>query len=65
MEISSSIRPLIGESQMLLKERLLAEADNSVHRRIAGRVYYGKGKDDVVLVDGQDKLTVHSVEMPE
>ncbi|KAG7531212.1 hypothetical protein FFLO_04516 [Filobasidium floriforme] len=29
------------------------------------RVYYGKGKDDIVLVDGQDKLTVHSVEMPD
>lgn len=64
MEISSSIRPLIGESQMLLKERLLAEADNIV-QRIDDRVYYGKGKDDIVLVDGQDKLTVHSVEMPE
>lgn len=64
MEISSSIRPLIGESQMLLKWRLFAGADNSV-QRIDGRVYYGKGKDDVVLVDGQDKLTVHSVEMPE
>lgn len=64
MEISSSIRPLTGESQMLLKERLLAEVDNVV-QRIDGRVYYGKGKDDIVLVDGQDKLTVHSVEMPE
>jgi hypothetical protein len=49
---------------MLLKWRLFAGADNSV-QRIDGRVYYGKGKDDVVLVDGQDKLTVHSVEMPE
>jgi hypothetical protein len=49
---------------MLLKERLLAEVDNVV-QRIDGRVYYGKGKDDIVLVDGQDKLTVHSVEMPE
>jgi hypothetical protein len=64
VEISSSIRPSIGELQMLLKERLLAEAD-SVVQRLDGRVYYGKGKDDVVLVDGQDKLTVHSVEMPE
>jgi hypothetical protein len=64
VEISSSIRPLIGESQMLLKERLFAGADNSV-QRLDGRVYYGKGKDDIVLVDGQDKLTVHSVEMPE
>jgi hypothetical protein len=64
VEISSLIRPLTGESQILLKGRLLAEADNVV-QRLDGRVYYGKGKDDVVLVDGQDKLTVHSVEMPE
>lgn len=46
------------------EERMLAEADN-VDDSIDVRVYYGKGKDDVVLVDGQDKLTVHSVEMPE
>jgi hypothetical protein len=44
--------------------RACLDADTTLWRDFYS-VYYGKGKDDVVLVDGDDKLTVHSVEMPE